>query len=172
MYNNFSIHLEGLKAGEHKYKFLLDNTFFSTLEYSLIETGNIVIDLVLFKKDRIHDLSLDFNGHIDLTCDLCGEPFQHKVKFKHETVLKFGEEPEEDDGLIVVSFKKNDYEISHYLYETLCLSLPAKSIHPIKKGISDCNPEVLKKLKDYTANNEEKKEIDPRWEALNKLNKN
>lgn len=172
MYNNFSIHLEGLKEGEHKYRFLLDNTFFNSLEYSLIETGNIEVDLILVKKDPIHDLNLEFNGYVDLICDRCGETYQHKIKFTSETVLKFGTEPYEDDDLIVVSFKNNDYDISHYLYETLCLALPTKSIHPVVKGVSTCDPAALKKLNDYAVDSEENKVIDPRWEALNKLNKN
>jgi uncharacterized metal-binding protein YceD (DUF177 family) len=51
------------------------------------------------------------------------------------------------------------------------LSIPLRHVHPKNKdGKRDCNPEMLKKLKNYMRPESEDKPLtDPRWDALKKL---
>ena len=58
------------------------------------------------------------------------------------------------------------------IYEFVHLSIPIKKTHPDKKnGDPGCDPEILKLLA-TEKEEEDKKEIDPRWDILNNLSKN
>ena len=167
MYNNFIIRLEGLEIGEHTYKFLLDNSFFESLDYSLVEGGQVDVELNLIKKESFYNLTFKYSGYIDNVCDHCGDDFKFDIQFDFDTILKHGKEELEDDGMWIVDNHCVELDVKHYLYESLCISLPSKIVHTDEK---DCNQELLEKLNNYSGGAEN--EVDPRWEALNKLKKN
>jgi len=169
MYNDFIIHLEGLEIGEHSFKYLLDKSFFESLEYSLIEDGKLDVDLILIKKQSFYNLSFKYKGYVDTICHHCGDDFKLPMLFEFETLLKHGEEELEDDGLWVVGKNCINLDVRHYLYESLCLFLPSKITHATEE---DCNQELLDKLNEYSGETEIENTTDPRWDALNKLNKN
>ena len=52
------------------------------------------------------------------------------------------------------------------MYELLIVSLPSRFIHEN----DGCDPEVMKFLNSSDTPQDNKNEVDPRWEALNKLN--
>lgn len=163
------INLIGLKEGLHKYHFLLDNTFFDALPYSFYQEGKIQVLLKLDKTSRLYDAQFEFKGELLVTCDKCGEDFNLPIHFMQETIVKIGEEMDEDEGLIILDTKSQDWEIEHFLYETLILNLPTRIIHPHEKGPLSCNTEVLKKLEGF---DEKQVSNDPRWDALKKLKNN
>ncbi len=169
MYDHFIIHLEGLKIGIHDFEFMLDNTFFESLEYSLIAGGELKVIMVLDKKENFYGLTFSYQGYVNQTCDRCGDDFQLPISFKFDTLLKHGPEAIEDQDLWVVDQDCVNLDLQHYLYESLCLFLPKKVTHENK---SECNQELLMKLDDLSNKTEDKNNTDPRWDALNKLNKN
>ncbi|MFT6715835.1 MAG: hypothetical protein ACJA0Q_000464 [Saprospiraceae bacterium] len=167
MYNDFIIHLEGLEIGTHDFKFLLDNSFFDSLDYSLIDEGQLVVDLNLTKKESFYSLSFKYNGNIDSVCDHCGDDFKFPVMFEFDTLLKHGKEELEDHNIWVIDNNCVDLDVRHYLYESLCLFLPSKITHASQQ---DCNQELLEKLDEYSSEINNETKVDPRWDALNKLN--
>ncbi|MFT6746354.1 MAG: uncharacterized metal-binding protein YceD (DUF177 family) [Glaciecola sp.] len=167
MYNDFIIRLEGLEIGAHDFKFLLDNSFFESLNYSLIAGGQVDVALSIIKKESFYELVFKYSGYVDNVCDRCGDDFKFDVQFELDTILKHGEEELQDDGMWVVDNNCVELDLRHYLYESLCICLPSKIAHADKK---DCNQDLLKKLKEYSGETES--DVDPRWDALKKLNKN
>jgi len=162
------IQLEGLKLGNHDFEFLLDKTFFSELDYTEITEGEIIVKLRLNKKERLFDLKFVYEGFALLPCDRCGDDFKFEINFFSESILRYGSESFEDEGLIIITNQTSELLLSHYLYETLIVNLPQKIVHPNLDVTSNCNPDNLKKLKDLSEKNKEET-IDPRWEALRKL---
>jgi uncharacterized metal-binding protein YceD (DUF177 family) len=148
---------------------MLDNAFFESLDYSLISGGKVEIMMALNKKESFYQLDFSYQGYVNQTCDRCGDDFELPMSFKFDTLLKHGPEAMEDENLWVVGQDCVNLDLHHYLYESLCLFLPTKVTH---KKESDCNQELLKKLEDLSNNTENKNNTDPRWDALNKLNKN
>ena len=73
--------------------------------------------------------------------------------------------------LIILDKNNPVFDVKHYIYESIFISLPLKLVHPTVKGVSGCNPETIKKLEELKQNKENDKESDPRWDALKKLNK-
>ena len=80
-FDQFLIGFEGFKLGEHDFRFLVDNTFFKSLEYSEIQEGRVVVDAVFIKSERLMEMDLDFNGEVIVPCDLCGEDLVQKIDF-------------------------------------------------------------------------------------------
>lgn len=171
MYDDFIIHLESLKSGEHSFKFLLDKTFFESIEYSIITTGKVEVNLNLLKKERLCELLFDFNGFINLDCDRCADAFSFPVSFKNETILKYGSEAFIDEGIWTVENSTKELDVKHFLYETLSLAISSKVTH--EDADENCDPVVIEKLnsysKAYSDDNNESESTDPRWDALNKL---
>lgn len=169
MWDDMKINLEGLKVGLHTYRFLLDTTFFSNLSYSLYEEGDIAVTLRLEKSARLYDAQFEFKGSLLVTCDKCGEDFDLPIHFFQETVVKFGEENDEDEGLVILAAKTQEWNLEHFLYETLILNLPSRILHPEIDGEISCNPEVIKKLEEQK---EKPEGNDPRWDVLKQLKNN
>lgn len=162
------IQLEGLKIGDHDFEFLIDKTFFSELDYASISEGEVKVHLRLNKKERLYDLKFVFEGYVELPCDRCGDDFNFDVNFFSETIVRYGSESFEDEGLIIITNQTSELLISHHLYETIMVNLPQKIVHPEVNGKSTCNVENLKKLQELSEKNKEET-TDPRWDALKKL---
>lgn len=169
MYDDFVIHLEGLKVGKHKLKFLLDNAFFGALDFSLIEEGKVEIEAILDKKERMIELHVEGKGVVVLTCDRCAEAMNYPLDFTTKTIVKYGEEEFVDEGIWEIPTGDKELNLSHFFYETVCLQLPGRVTHDDSSDGKKCDKEVLKKLEELTVGNKTDNNIDPRWAALNKL---
>ena len=169
MYDDFVIHLEGLKVGVHSFKFLLDNTFFKSLEFSLIKGGAVEFNVELNKRERMMNLDVVANGQVEMDCDRCGEMMNFPVNFRESTIVKFGEEEFVDAGIWEIPTTQKDLDVTHFLYESICVQLPTKVTHDEAVKGEECDQETIQRLDALQSGSREKKEIDPRWEALNKL---
>ncbi len=76
---------------------------------------------------------------------------------------------EDDDDIIAVEANEHKLDLSQYLYEYITLSLPIKREH---RKLSDCDKEVIKKLKNLSVKEKSEDPIDPRWNDLNKIKLN
>ena len=112
-------------------------------------------------------MDLDFNGEVIVPCDLCGEDLVQKIDFKESVVIKTGTQQDEDEGIIILERGETEIDISHYLYESISLSLPSKRVHEQVEGEPKCNEALMAKVNGNVDDNDD--EIDPRWAALKKL---
>nr|WP_262909969.1 DUF177 domain-containing protein [Maribellus sp. CM-23] len=123
-------------------------------------------------------MNFDFSGWVELICDRCLEPYQQDIELATDIFVKFGEEDEFDEGdnVIWVLPEEHVINLTQVMYEYIVLSIPLKHVHPNKTGENSCDPEMLKKLKTYllheTEEEQDEKEIDPRWAALRNLKNN
>ena len=165
-FDNPLIGFESLKLGKHDYSFLVDTTFFKELEYSEIQEGNVIVDGVLTQSERLIELDLNFEGEVLIPCDRCGEYYSQNISFVEYVVIKFGVEQDEDEGIIVIKRGETEFDISHYLYESIVLSLPTLRVHPEIKGEPRCDQALMAKINNGGKNDDD---IDPRWAALKDL---
>lgn len=173
--DRYLIAFQGLKEGEHCFEFDVNDTFFGLLDYSLIERGALKVFVNLSKTSRHLELEVAIDGYVYVQCDRCLEEYAENITFDGRLFVKFGEERfDEDDEIWVLSKDDNDLDITHYIYESINLSLPYRKVHPDdKNGNITCNPEMLEKLEEYTIEEEKNEEItDPRWDKLKDLLKN
>jgi len=172
----YIIQFKGLKEGLHQFDYSIDGLFFDLIEDSLYKDGNIKVILSLKKAMSVLLLDFNISGTVESICDYCLEPVNVIVNSQEKIYVKFGEkydEPTEDT--IVLPHGEHELDVSKIIYDLIVTSLPIRHIHEFdKNGNSECNPEMLKKLSEYSveephSGNEHENQSDPRWNELRKL---
>ena len=147
------IHLEHIAQSGDALKINLSNDFFKGLDQQEILGGEV--ELTVRVKDNgshVFLLSLEAQGKVTTQCDRCLDEVELSVNVADEfRVLKWGEEPSDDDDMACMEGRDGIYDISWNAYELIELSLPTVRLHP--EG--GCNEEMLGKLKEYTRTSEE-----------------
>jgi uncharacterized protein len=167
---------KGLKDGVHIFSFNLDDRFFSKIKYSEIKKGYLKTEIRLDKKAGQLVLFVEIIGNVKVMCDRCLDYFDLQIDYKGTLYIKFvngnensKEQIEED--FISISSSNKELDITHYLYESICLSIPYQRIHPVNKnGRSSCNKKMLEKILEHSANKQIDNSIDPRWMKLKDIN--
>lgn len=165
---NYQIPFSGLKLGSHQFDFEIKDTFFKLFDYSELDSGNLKAKVLLHKKNTLLELVFEIKGTVTLSCDTCTDEYQQNITNSFKQIVKFSdvEEAEDTDEIMVLSTNEHTLEIGHSLYEFIHLSLPSKRTHATE---ADCNQEILEKLEELAF--QEPEVTDPRWSALQKLNK-
>ena len=168
----YLISFTGLKLGKHQFDYQLDNTFFKHFDYDEFNDAFIKVTIILEKKSTMLQLDFKHKGTINVPCDVSGEEFDLPIKGKFSLLVKFGDEFNDDnEELLILPHGEFQLSVAQYMYETIVLSVPLRRVHP---GIKDGSlVEVIQKLESLAPNanktEEQKEEIDPRWENLKKL---
>ena len=158
--------------GKHQFDYQLDNTFFGHFDYDEFNNASIKVTIVLEKKSTMLELDFKHKGTVNVPCDVSGEEFDLPIKGKFKLLVKFGDEfNNENEELLILPHGEFQFNVAQYIYETIVLSVPLKRVHP---GIKDGSlTEVLEKLNSLAPKErkkeEQKNDIDPRWENLKKL---
>jgi uncharacterized protein len=170
--SQYTIPFSGLKEGKHLFDFTADQRFFAGFEESEIEKGSVNIQVELEKRSTYLRLTFMLEGEVELICDRCLEAYLQPIKSRNIMLVKFSE-TETDDGDEVIYIHPGSYqvEVAKLIYEFIVLSIPIRHVHPDDQdGNSLCDPEMLKKLDEYKANDlTEINPIDPRWNDLKKI---
>ena len=165
----YDVFFGGKPDGFYSFTYDLGNDFFTLFPDAPVQEGNLKVHLTMEKKSSL--LILDFNiiGHLFLICDNCLEKFSSPLELSFKQYIKLGNTYEElDDVTISIPRNVDKVNVAQWLYEAIVLSIPMRHIHPVdKNGHSTCNPEMIKKIKDYSNKNNIEK--DPRWDKLTAL---
>lgn len=169
----YAIPFVGLKEGQHKFDYEIDNTFFDLFDFQEFNSAQVHVDLELTKKANMLELEFEFSGDVNINCDVSLEPYDQPINNHLSLVVKFGDEFNDDnEELLILPHGEHEVEVQQYIYEGIILGLPAKRVHP---GVEDgsINSEILEKLNELKpkSTQEENKEedIDPRWNKLKEL---
>lgn len=169
----YTIPFVGLKIGSHQFDYQIDNTFFEHFEYDEFHKANVKVDLELEKKSTLLDLHFQFDGTVNVNCDLTNEPYDQPISGNFDLVVKFGQEyNDEEEDLLILPHGSYEVDVSQYIYESIVLVVPAKRVHP---GVADgtLKSEALDKLEELSLNNQaeqsDEDQTDPRWDDLKKL---
>ena len=169
MSSSYTIPLSGLKEGHHTIDFEIDKSFFELFEESEVKEGSLIANIEMDKRSSHIDMIIRISGSVIVSCDRCLEMFSQPVDSENRLLVKFGKSLEDiDPDILSISPDENELELQQQIYEFIMLAIPIKRVHTIdKKGKSNCNPVMLKKLEELII--EEEKENDPRWDELKKL---
>ncbi len=168
----YNIAFKGLKEGNHVFDYHIADSFFEHFENTLVDQADVNVRVTLEKRSSFMSVILDLKGTVLLTCDRCLEMYNQPVQNKAQFWIKFGENREEEDDVIWLPPEDYQINVAQIIYEYIILSVPLKHVHPSnEEGKSSCNPEMLKKIEEYSRPHEDKS--DGRWEQLkNLLNSN
>lgn len=165
--NPYLIPFAGLKAGEHVFNYVIDDSFFKDREYSDIQHAKINTQVTLTKGTNLLVFDIKMDGTINVMCDRCGDYFDLPVWGENKLIVSLTNDRfENETDIVSIPIDSYEIDISQYLYEYVYMLLPQRRIHPDKEdGISTCNPEALKILNKLSEEEKEKK-INPIWEEL------
>lgn len=168
--NPYIIPFVGLKDGEHRFDYVIEDDFFKDREYSEVKQARIHTQVILTKAPNLLVFDIKMEGTINVPCDRCGDPFDFPVWGERKFIVSLTNDKFEDgDDIVSLSLEASEIDISQNLYEYIILLLPPRRIHPNKEdGTSGCNPNALKILNKFSPN-EEEQATDPRWDALKKI---
>ena len=165
----YAIPFRGLKEGKHNYEFVADNSFFEQFDTSEVQKGLVTIHVELIKHSHFLELHFELSGKVTVVCDRCLEPFVLGIVHDAVLYIRFGEKTyEQSEEVLILADSTNEVKLEQYIYEYIHLALPYQRVHQEIDGHSGCDPEMLKKLESYTANDESEGE-DPRWDKLRGL---
>lgn len=167
MFSEYDIAFKGLAEGVHTYHYEIGPRFFEQMEESLVDSGELKVDVELLKQTTLLTLKFNIKGTVNISCDRCLEPLDLAIKCKGKLLVKFGEEYDEpSDEIVVLPYDAHQINVAQYIYEFIGVNLPIQRVHPN----NSCNPEMLQKLEAYTiAPADEDATADPRWDELKKL---
>ena len=171
--DKYTISLKSLNEGTHTYTYTLGADFFSEIEPSEIEKGEVNVHLTLKRTGNTFELHFGIKGYIVIPCDRCLDDMELPVDTEDTLYVKFGEAySEESDNLIVVPENEGSINLALYMYECIALTIPLMHTHP--EGM--CNSEMESLLKAHSAAAAERSDddepTDPRWNALKALKEN
>lgn len=169
----YAINVARLKQGQHKETFEIGKAFFEHFDHSLIQEADIQAKLSMNKTLSHLDVQFHFEGWVELPCDRCNLPYQQPISRDDRIIYSFNEGQQYDYAeVIYVDRDESDLSIIQELYDFVSLALPMRRVPDF--GLHRCDPDTLKAMGldengDPLPENEEDREIDPRWEALKKL---
>ena len=167
--STYNIEFKGLSEGQHEFDYQIGKQFFELFEGSLVNEGDVHVKVIFDKHSSFLELHLSLGGTVVLTCDRCLEPYHQKIKGTASLFVKFGDtESEEGDDVVWVHPDEHLINVAQLIYEYITVNIPLRHVHPGKKDEKNsCDPEMLKKLEEYTRPESEK--TDERWSELKKL---
>jgi uncharacterized metal-binding protein YceD (DUF177 family) len=171
----FEIAWQGLKLGEHKLQFDLDDKFLiwkhPETEYKQL---NVQINVTFDKQVNFFMFHFNIDGSLLVPCDRCGDEFELSLWDEFDLLVKLNdaedeEQIEEEADVVFISRSETVLDISDWLYEFLMLSIPLQKIHPQDaNGNETCNPDVLAFL-EQSAQTVEQQNKNTIWKGLDSI---
>jgi uncharacterized metal-binding protein YceD (DUF177 family) len=161
MHNEFLIPFVGLKIGKHLFDFEIGNSFFESMEYSIIEQGNVKVTLELDKKETMMIALFHAEGIINTLCDRCNTPMDLEIDGGYKLIYKFGLEEEEDEMLVVLHPDSYQIDITNPIYELITTQLPLRVLH----DEGECDEEMWELIQQHIVNPEDEEDLeDEDWD--------
>jgi len=167
----YIIEFNKVKTGVNNYTFILDDAFLTQIEGAAYSKANVEASLQLLKSSTLYDLKFHLKGCVQCECDVCLEEFRMPIEADYKLLIKLSDtENYEDDEILYITEKVNEYNLAQYLYESLVVSIPTRKVCEMS-GTKQCNEKVIAKLNELTSpaedtNDEEGADENPTWDKL------
>jgi uncharacterized protein len=171
----YTIDISNIDGETFDVDFTIENAFFSALEQSLIEKGNLVAHINLYKTQGVIKAVFHIEGTVELTCDRTLNVFDYPINSINTILYKFSDKDDElTDEIMLIRHDTAFIDVAPVLFDFIALQIPLKKIHPdfLLPQDDESNDDILI----YSSVNDEKDLtdsnidiLDPRWEALKKL---
>lgn len=178
----YDINIIGLEAKRYEYDYTSGPAFFQALDQQLIKKGTVQTHLVLDKSETMIRLDFSIVGSVERTCDRSLDLYDEAVDTRQTLFLKFADRNEElTDEIELIERNTATINVARYLFDFVVLSMPMKGLHPRFRE-NEQEDDLSEGTLIYSSasaadtgadgDQEAKPAVDPRWEALRKLNNN
>lgn len=141
----YNLVFSNLKDGEHKFEYILGDSFFACFEQSTIERGEIRVVANLHKSETMLGFVFDLNGSVTSGCYRCNSSIAVDIISDFRLVFKFGHDVSDHEELIVLAPEEYQIDFSPYFYEFAHLSVPKRIVHPD----GECDAEMQGLMEKY-----------------------
>lgn len=145
--NEFLISLPALGEGHHELELKADTGFFASRGNAEVTEADVVAYVDIDVRHGSYLIGITCRGWIDIPCDRCLEPMRLEVDEDYDVTVRYGEEYEEKDDIIVIPEDEVNFDLSSLVADTVLLAIPLRHVHP--EG--ECNPDMVKIMKDHSA---------------------
>ncbi|MDR1725752.1 MAG: DUF177 domain-containing protein [Bacteroidales bacterium] len=176
--DTYLLNIRTLPIGESEGEYLITKELFDKFNNTDIISANVDCKVKIDRTDRIISLFFSFRGVISVLCDRCLEPLNLNIMAKDVLYMKLGDEniqENEEDNVVYLHEREMKFDLSQFLYESVLSQKPFRCVHG-EVGEGECNAEMIERIEKQnveTSNNylsdNNNKELDPRWEALKKI---
>lgn len=147
----YDINFTSLSMGSQQLDYSISTDFLQNYPEAYISDIKAFAVLSLNKMHQCLETSINIQGTVVCSCDICTEDVQIEFKTEEFVIFKFVDMQmtsiEDELNVIFVDKRNNIINISDTLYETIMLSLPIRKLHDMNAdGTYTCNPEYLKYL--------------------------
>ncbi len=163
----------GLSNGAHKYAFNISRDFWKHFEMSKISDGEMLVNVVFDKLDRVVTLEIYCEGTYMADCDRCTARIVIPMVFQDRMIIKVTDERlDQKEEVIFMDVKTSHIDIAPMIYESIHVHLPMVNVKDCKtEDYKDCDHSILDRLE----NSEAEEEVDSEkgksiWSELDKLN--
>lgn len=174
----YDIHIFGLENKRYQYDFESGDAFFEALEQQLIAKGQFMTHLTLDKSETMIRLDFHIRGTIEQTCDRSLDLYDEPVDVRQMLLLKFSDHNEElTDEIELIERNTPTINVARYIFDFISLALPMKKLHPRFRAEEqddddDTDGKMIYRSDPEPDDDAEQPKVDPRWDALRRLNNN
>lgn len=168
----------GLKNGEHKFQYHLDNGFFAHFETSKITEADLSVDILFDRRDSVVTVSIACEGTFNATCDRCTSQISIPMAFDDRVIIKLEEEkPGEEVEVVFMDPNTSHIDLAPHIYEAVHVHLPIQNLKDCEADeYQSCDHEVLDRLEGEEHSSDGDSDADEMqgniWSELDKLNLN
>jgi len=144
------IPIKGLAPGAYTFSYALGQPFFDHFENQDVREAQIEAVVAMEKQSGWIRLDVTLQGTVLRFCDRCLGDVTIPVAYNAPLMVKFSN-TEEDSGIdetITLDPSAPEIDLTQYLYDSVCVSLPLQSLHPT----GECDPEMEQKITELTVN--------------------
>lgn len=157
----YTIDYRNLSDGMHQFDFSLGDDFFSSIESSLITSGQVEVQLNLSKHERMGSIQIEHHGKVLSVCDRCMEPLDLPLEGQTSLLVQGSEAIDDEDEEVLVPDVDGKLHLAKVIYDYVSLSIPITKY-------CDTNPPCHTKLMEKLVESTEESGH-PVWNELKKL---
>ena len=143
-----------MRDGHHEQDFEIGTEFFRNMENTDIISADIKAHLDIDKKNDVYDCTFHVKGMLQIPCDRCLDPIDHEVDTEYHVIVKYGEDYDDADGLLILPYSNTYLNVAYILNDTILLTIPLRHVHPMGK----CNRAMAAALHKHRSNVDEETE--------------
>lgn len=150
----YKVQLASMRDGHHEQDFEIGTEFFRNMENTDIISADIKAHLDIDKKNDVYDCTFHVKGMLQIPCDRCLDPIDHEVDTEYHVIVKYGEDYDDADGLLILPYSNTYLNVAYILNDTILLTIPLRHVHPMGK----CNRAMAAALHKHRSNVDEETE--------------
>lgn len=146
------IPLKGLKNGGEPFVFEIDGTFFQAFGNGRIKDADCTVRVEVERQSTLLRIRSRVGGFVVVECDRCLEDLTLKVDVDRVLTAGIGivevDDTANEENVVLIDSSDAELDISQFVYDYICLSLPLVMVHPAGK----CNPDMIRRMQNEPSN--------------------